>query len=56
MPTRFRTIKLIAYAVRKLGGSIRLQDSNYMVELPGRQPIGPFNRSELIAWANHNLP
>lgn len=56
MPTRFRTIKLISYAVRKQGGTIRLQDSDYIVELPGRQPTGPFNRSQLISWANQHLP
>ena len=56
MPTRFRTIKLINYAIRKLGGEIRLQDSRYMIELPGRSTAGPFDRSELIRWANQNLP
>lgn len=56
MPTRFRTVRLIHYAVRKLGGTMRLQAHNYLVQLPGQQPAGPFDRFQLIRWANQNLP
>ena len=52
MPVRFRTIKLIAYAVRKQGGSISCQDLTYTLHLPDREPQGPFNRHQLIRWAN----
>ena len=56
MPTRFRTIKLIAYAVRKQGGSISTKDFTYTLHLPGAEPQGPFNRAQLISWANQHLP
>ena len=56
MPTRFRTIKLILYAVRKLGGTISIQDFFYTVYLPNAEPRGPFTRDQLIRWANQNLP
>lgn len=56
MPVRFRTIKLISYAVRKQGGTISCQDFTYTLQLPGADPQGPFNRSELISWANQFLP
>lgn len=56
MPTRFRTIKLIAYAVRKQGGSISSKDCLHTVHFPDAEPLGPFNRSELISWANQHLP
>jgi len=55
MPTRFRTIKLITYAVRKLGGTISVQDFFYTVYLPEQLPAGPFTRSQLINWANRHL-
>ena len=56
MPVRFRTIKLINYAIRKLGGTISTQDFFYTVYLPEQQPHGPFTRDQLIRWANHKLP
>ena len=56
MPVRFRTIKLILYAVRKLGGTISTQDFFYTVYLPEQEPQGPFTRDQLIRWANQFLP
>jgi hypothetical protein len=56
MPTRFRTIKLITYAVRKLGGTISSEDFFYTVYIPNAEPRGPFTRDQLIRWANQNLP
>jgi hypothetical protein len=56
MPVRFRTIKLILYAVRKQGGTISIQDFFYTVHLPDAEPKGPFTRDQLIRWANHHLP
>ena len=56
MPTRFRTIKLILYAVRKLGGTISTENFFYIVYLPEQQPQGPFTRDQLIRWANQFLP
>ena len=56
MPVRFRTIKLIVYAVRKQGGSITCQDCIYTLQLPDQEPQGPFNRDQLIRWANQFLP
>ena len=56
MPVRFRTVKLIAYAVRKQGGSISCQNCIYTLQLPDQEPQGPFNRHELIRWANQFLP
>lgn len=58
MPTRFRTIKLIAYAVRRRGGQLERQPGDmptYTLQLPGAEPQGPFVRSELISWANRHL-
>lgn len=56
MPTRFRTIKLILYAVRKLGGTISSADCLHTVYLPEQPPHGPFTRAQLISWANQHLP
>jgi len=56
MPVRFRTIKLILYAVRKLGGTISTEDFFYTVYLPEQEPQGPFTRDQLIRWANQFLP
>jgi hypothetical protein len=56
MPTRFRTIKLIHYAVRKMGGTISTEDFFYTVYLPDTEPRGPFTRDQLIRWANQYLP
>lgn len=56
MPTRFRTIKLILYAVRKQGGTISSRDCLHTVYLPNAEPRGPFTRDQLIRWANQNLP
>ena len=58
MPTRFRTIKLVTYAVRRRGGWVDKQPHTmptYTVKLPDDEPVGPFNRKELITWANINL-
>jgi len=55
MPTRFRTIKLITYAVRKLGGTISSEHCLHTVYLPEQLPAGPFTRSQLINWANRHL-
>lgn len=56
MPVRFRTIKLITYAVRKLGGTISSEHCLHTVYLPEQPPAGPFTRDQLIRWANHKLP
>lgn len=56
MPVRFRTIKLINYAIRKLGGALIIQNFTYTLQLPGAKPQGPFNRAQLISWANQHLP
>ena len=58
MPTRFRTVKLVTYAVHRQGGWIERQPHvmpTYTVKLPDGDPAGPFNRKELITWANINL-
>lgn len=58
MPTRFRTIKLVTYAIRRRGGWIERQPHAmpmYTVKLPDGDLAGPFNRKELITWANINL-
>jgi hypothetical protein len=58
MPTRFRTIKLVTYAVKRRGGWLDKQPHampTYTVKLPDGEPVGPFNRKELITWANINL-
>jgi hypothetical protein len=55
MPTRFRTIKLVTYAVHRKGGWVEKQPHDmptYTVKLPDGEPAGPFNRKELITWAN----
>ena len=55
MPTRFRTVKLVTYAVHRQGGWIERQPHampTYTVKLPDGDPVGPFNRKELITWAN----
>jgi len=56
MPTRFRTIKLIAYAIRKLGGTVSSENCLHTVYLPNAEPRGPFTRDQLIRWANQYLP
>lgn len=59
MPTRFRTVKLIAYVVRRQGGTLTRQNGDiptYTLQLPDKEPRGPFNRFELINWANQYLP
>lgn len=58
MPVRFRTIKLVSYAIRKRGGVLHRHPAampTYTVELPELQPVGPFNRDQLLRWANFNL-
>lgn len=58
MPTRFRTVKLVTYAVHRHGGWVERQPHEmptYTVKLPDGDPAGPFNRKELITWANINL-
>jgi len=58
MPTRFRTVKLVTYAIHRRGGWIERQPHampTYTVKLPDADPAGPFNRKELITWANINL-
>ncbi len=58
MPTRFRTIKLVTYAVHRQGGWMERQPHampTYTVKLPDGDPAGPFNRKELLTWANINL-
>jgi len=56
MPTRFRTVKLITYAVRKLGGTISVQNFFYTIYLPDAEPRGPLTKDQLINWANRHLP
>ena len=59
MPVRFRTIKLVAYAIRRQGGSIERQPAAipiYTLQLPDSEPQGPFTRDQLLSWANQNLP
>ena len=59
MPVRFRTIKLVSYAIRRQGGSIERQPAaipTYTLQLPDSEPQGPFTRDQLLSWANQNLP
>lgn len=58
VPVRFRTIKLVTYAVRKRGGWVDKHPGampSYTVQLPNKEELGPFNRDQLLSWANFNL-
>ncbi len=60
MPTRFKTVKLVAYAVRRRGGQLERHPyacplPTYTLRLPDAEPQGPFDRHELIDWANEYL-
>lgn len=58
MPVRFRTIKLVSYAVRKRGGWIDKHPGavpSYTVQLPAEDELGPFDRNQLLSWANFYL-
>ena len=59
MPVRFRTIKLVTYAIRRHGGSIERHPAalpTYTLQLPDCEPQGPFTRDQLLSWANQHLP
>lgn len=59
MPVRFRTIKLVTYAIRRHGGFVERHPAalpTYTVQLPDSEPQGPFNRDQLLSWANQYLP
>ena len=59
MPVRFRTVKLVSYAIRRHGGSIERQPAaipTYTLQLPDSEPQGPFTRDQLLSWANQHLP
>jgi hypothetical protein len=58
MPVRFRTIKLVAYVIRRRGGSIERHSGTmptYTLQLPDSEPQGPFTRDHLLSWANQHL-
>ena len=59
MPVRFRSIKLVSYAIRRHGGSIERQPDaipTYTLQMPNAELQGPFTRDQLLRWANQNLP
>lgn len=58
MPNRFRTVKLIKYAIRRKGGWIERHIDGfptYTFQLPDSDTQGPFTRHELINWANQHF-
>ena len=59
-PTRFKTVKLVSYAIRRRGGRLERNPyacplPTYTLRLPNDEPQGPFDRYELISWANQHL-